>query len=182
MYLVFPYRKEMVSLLMMDQLRVGTAKSNETSENEKGPKCCSRTILIRECGKLCKITLVLLYFSLWLILRTFLTIWSQFDTAIFTSCFNQFFFPLSSQQPLVFSSAFVGCYDYFSFGFTALNQSAFNFFKIMSSLGNQYQYLDPTAEEMDNGFVFSPVSLISSFSTIFVKPFFGSHNRWSIII
>lgn len=92
------------------------------------------------------------------------------------------FFPLSSQQPLVFSSAFVGCYDYFSFGFTALNQSAFNFFKIMSSLGNQYQYLDPTAEEMDNGFVFSPVSLISSFSTIFVKPFFGSHNRWSIII
>ena len=33
----------------------------------------------------------------------------------------------------------------------------------MSSLGNQYQYLDPTAEEMDNGFVFSPVSLISSF-------------------
>ena len=52
----------------------------------------------------------------------------------------------------------------------------------MSSLGNQYQYLDPTAEEMDNGFVFSPVSLISSFSTIFAKPFFGSHNRWSIII
>ena len=49
---------------MMDQLRVGTAKSNETSENEKGPKCCSRTILIRECGKLCKITFVLLYFAL----------------------------------------------------------------------------------------------------------------------
>ena len=49
---------------MMDQLRVGTAKSNETSENEKGPKCCFRTILIRACGKLCKITLVLLYFAL----------------------------------------------------------------------------------------------------------------------
>ena len=48
---------------MMDQLRVGKAKSNETSENEKGPKCCFRTILIRECGKLCKITFLALFFS-----------------------------------------------------------------------------------------------------------------------
>ena len=110
---------------MMDQLRVGTAKSYETSENEKGPKCCSRTILIRECGKLCKITFFALFCSV-IDIENLLNHLESFSHCHLYLLLQPVFFPLSSQQPLVFSSAFVGCYDYFSFGFTALNQSALN--------------------------------------------------------
>ena len=112
----------------------------------------------------------LLYFALWLILRTFLTIWSHLDTAIFTSCFKQFFsFEFSIVPGILLCSHWLLWLFLFFFYCTQSISIEFNFFKIMSSLGNQYQYLDPTAEEMDNGFVFSPVSLISSVSTIFVK-------------
>ena len=48
-------------------------------------------------------------------IENFLNHLVSFDTAILSPASSSFF-----------SFAFVGCYDYFSFGFTPLNQSALN--------------------------------------------------------
>ena len=89
---------------------------------------CSEKFSI-ECRKYTKIALVLLYFALWLVQKTYATLKlkpiTSWSPAFSRALFSLFVFTLSSHWLfIVFSFLLIGRCDYFGFGFTTLNQRA----------------------------------------------------------